>query len=367
MRLRPGCEARCPACAHRLLTAPESMAQKAAWLGRMLAPWQDRLLPPQSVPEEARWAYREKVCLATTWQDGRWHFGLRRGEEIIPIPDCPVHTVRVRRMGRWLAEVLPGAGGFPMVYYVQSGAQATLVLKSAVLPDLDWLDLADRQALSGIGLEGLWLHLFPSAGRRVFHKTGWHLCWGQPRSRDEDGLCYGPTSFRQLLPTLHRQALAEATAFLAPSPDDYVLDLCCGTGGTLRHWAAYGARASGVEWSGEAVDCAAANAPTATVLRGTCAQRLPQLTAWWEPVPPSHRLLYANPPRTGLEPAVMAWIGATGQPARIAYLSCSAGTLARDLDQLEQAGYAVERLHPYDFFPQTHHVETLALLRRTTG
>ena len=50
------------------------------------------------------------------------------------------------------------------------------------------------------------------------------------------------------------------------------------------------------------------------------------------------------------------------RPARIAYLSCSAGTLARDLAMLESAGYAVVRIHPYDFFPLTHHVEALALL-----
>jgi tRNA/tmRNA/rRNA uracil-C5-methylase (TrmA/RlmC/RlmD family) len=48
---------------------------------------------------------------------------------------------------------------------------------------------------------------------------------------------------------------------------------------------------------------------------------------------------------------------------RIAYLSCSAGTLARDLAGLESAGYVVCSLHPFDFFPLTHHVECLALLR----
>ena len=53
------------------------------------------------------------------------------------------------------------------------------------------------------------------------------------------------------------------------------------------------------------------------------------------------------------------------RPDRMAYLSCSAGTLRRDLDALVQTGYAVERITPYDFFPQTHHVETLALLRRS--
>ena len=52
------------------------------------------------------------------------------------------------------------------------------------------------------------------------------------------------------------------------------------------------------------------------------------------------------------------------RPARIAYLSCSAGTLARDLESFEAAGYSLARILPYDFFPLTHHVEALALLER---
>jgi hypothetical protein len=48
----------------------------------------------------------------------------------------------------------------------------------------------------------------------------------------------------------------------------------------------------------------------------------------------------------------------------MAYLSCSAGTLARDLGTFEAAGYSIDRIVPYDFFPLTHHVEALALLER---
>ena len=60
--------------------------------------------------------------------------------------------------------------------------------------------------------------------------------------------------------------------------------------------------------------------------------------------------------------AVRDWAAAEFRPERLAYLSCSAGTLNRDLSALAAAGYTVEALMPYDFFPQTHHVETLALM-----
>ena len=72
-----------------------------------------------------------------------------------------------------------------------------------------------------------------------------------------------------------------------------------------------------------------------------------------------------NPPRSGLEREVAGALARELRPARVAYLSCSAGTLARDLAAFEDAGYSVASIRPYDFFPGTHHVEALALLERT--
>jgi len=74
------------------------------------------------------------------------------------------------------------------------------------------------------------------------------------------------------------------------------------------------------------------------------------------------RVAYVNPPRSGLEAPVTAALATELRPVRLAYLSCSAGTLARDLSVLEAAGYRVTGIEPYDFFPLTHHVETLARL-----
>lgn len=333
------------------------------WLRRILAPWADRLQPVQAVAGAARWGYRGKVCLSAVWSAAEgWNFGLWRRDELIPIPDCPVHADRVRTLIRWFRETLPPGPEFPLAFYVQAGAQATLILKTQRVPDAGWLDDERRAELAASELEGLWLHLHPAAGRRLFARRGWTLLWGQPRSRDAFGLEYGPTAFQQLIPTLYRQALDAAEDFLAPGPDDPIADLYCGIGASLARWTQRGARVIGVELGGEAVECAGLNAPAAPVLRGKCADRIPQLRAWTPAT--GTRLLYLNPPRTGLEPAVLAWTTDEYRPERLAYLSCSAGTLSRDLAALAAAGYSVEALLPYDFFPQTHHVETLALLRR---
>jgi 23S rRNA (uracil1939-C5)-methyltransferase len=316
-----------------------SLAQKQHYLERTLQRWADRLEPVTGPRAAERLGYRDRVTLSARWSDGNgWQFGLMRRDELIAIHDCPVHTGRVRALVHALVQHLPRGDELPLAYLHVAGAQATLVVKSH---HVDHRSLARAvEAAAGTGLEGLWLHLHPAAGRK-----------------------HGPTAFMQAFPRLHRESLLAARAYLAPDADTSVLDLYCGLGSTLREWTRAGSRSLGVELSGEAVRCAALNAPGATVLRGTCLQRLPQIVAWWSEREET-RVAYVNPPRSGLEDEVTAALASGLRPARIAYLSCSAGTLARDLGTFEAAGYSLDRIVPYDFFPLTHHVEALALLER---
>jgi len=73
-----------------------------------------------------------------------------------------------------------------------------------------------------------------------------------------------------------------------------------------------------------------------------------------------------NPPRRGCDEAVLREI-AKKMPAKIVYVSCNPRTLARDvLLLLEYApGLKLRTLEPFDMFPQTAHVETIALLENT--
>src|SRR5207247_4889905 len=75
------------------------------------------------------------------------------------------------------------------------------------------------------------------------------------------------------------------------------------------------------------------------------------------------RAVVLNPPRRGCKPEVLR-VAADLRPERMVYVSCDPETLARDLDRLLQLGYSSARLVPLDMFPQTDHVETVALLER---
>jgi 23S rRNA (uracil1939-C5)-methyltransferase len=71
----------------------------------------------------------------------------------------------------------------------------------------------------------------------------------------------------------------------------------------------------------------------------------------------------ADPPRQGLSPALRRALAHKGPPV-FAYVSCDSATLARDCGELIAGGYRLERLTGYDFYPQTAHIESLAVFRR---
>ncbi len=78
---------------------------------------------------------------------------------------------------------------------------------------------------------------------------------------------------------------------------------------------------------------------------------------------PDAELIAVDPPRAGLAKAARGAITASGA-ARLIYVSCDVATWARDVAEFETAGWRLERAQPFDFYPQTHHIEMLSMLAR---
>jgi 23S rRNA (uracil1939-C5)-methyltransferase len=147
--------------------------------------------------------------------------------------------------------------------------------------------------------------------------------------------------------------------YLAPTGSGVLLDAYCGVGVFGLSLASEVGQVIGVEESPSAVADARFNAglaDNAEFIEGRVEEVLPSLGD-------SIDLAVLDPPRQGCaSKALTALAGLT--PDKIVYVSCDPATLARDTRLLVQAGYQLVEVQPVDMFPQTYHIENVALLRR---
>jgi len=146
---------------------------------------------------------------------------------------------------------------------------------------------------------------------------------------------------------------------LAPAKDKRLLDLYCGVGLFGLSLADQVGSVLGVESDPSAVADFHYNArglDQIELIEGKVQSVLARIN---EPVD----LVLLDPPRSGAGQAVTGQI-ARLQPRRIAYVSCDPATLGRDARHLVENGYLLQEVHPVDLFPQTYHVESVALFIR---
>ena len=156
----------------------------------------------------------------------------------------------------------------------------------------------------------------------------------------------------------------KAVEFAGLTGKEIVFDVYCGTGTISLFLAKHAKAVYGIEIVPPAITDARRNAEdnhcdNATFLLGDAAQKLPELLE--QGIKPDVVLL--DPPRAGCEERVLSSIVHV-KPKRIVYVSCNPSTLARDLAYLSSHGYNVPIVQPVDMFPQTAHVECVALIER---
>ena len=98
------------------------------------------------------------------------------------------------------------------------------------------------------------------------------------------------------------------------------------------------------------------------MLAGKVEARLPEVLAELGAKP---CVALIDPPRGGLASSAIEALGAAKCLESLFYLSCSPESLARDLKHLAKVGWHVRKIMPFDFFPRTRHLETLAWLARS--
>lgn len=174
-----------------------------------------------------------------------------------------------------------------------------------------------------------------------------------------------PQVFFQANTPVAAQLVTEVLQALALQGHEQVLELYCGAGLFTIPIATVAGSVVGIEANAAAVADAYQNAATASVLARVEFITAPVEQAINEPalVQRIWDAIVLDPPRAGIAPAVLTTLLNFAAPI-IVYVSCDPATLARDAHLLVANGYRLHYAQPLDMFPQTHHVETVALFAR---
>jgi tRNA/tmRNA/rRNA uracil-C5-methylase (TrmA/RlmC/RlmD family) len=285
-------------------------------------------LPEELTPgDETGLRWRTRVRFAV---DRAGHAGLRahRSHEVVLVSDCliahPVVTqVQVTRQA-W-----PGATAVDVAAAPVSGERAVMVEGKPRRP--------------GTSPRFLTQH---AAGR------DWRVA---------------ASGFWQVHPAAADTLAGAVLEALRPRSGDTALDLFCGAGlfaGVLAEAVGPSGAVIAVEQDQAAVADARHNlrgTGWARVHRGDAAEVIARIGTG------GARIAVADPPRTGLPPALIDLLAAAPGLERIGYVSCDPATLARDLKLFSQRGWHLDGLRAFDAFPMTHHVEALATLTGPPG
>ena len=181
-----------------------------------------------------------------------------------------------------------------------------------------------------------------------------------------DGLKFkiGPKSFFQ---TNYKQALElyrKTLEFADLKGDEVVYDLYTGTGTIAQYVARNAKQVIGIESVPEAIDAAKEHAALNGLTNTTfyCGDMKNVFNDEFLENHPKADVLITDPPRDGMHQKVVEQILKLA-PEKIVYVSCNSATQARDLALMKEQ-YRLIKILPVDMFPQTHHVENIALLVR---
>ena len=302
----------------------------------------------------------------------------RRGSHrIVNMNRCPVLDPRIDGLiapikadleaTRWPVDVNLTSGGGLRHLALRVGHHSgevliTLVSSHNNLPGLE--ALAQQWMQRWPEVVGVNLNLQPKASNVVLGPDTFQVCgrsWLLEQFAGHE-LHIAADTFFQVNTAQAERLVPLLVSFFLETPTTQVLEAYCGIGTFSLPLAAAGLDVLGLELHGGSVQQARANAernalPRARFEQGDVAACLAEHLAW-------AASLLVDPPRKGLAPEVMDAI-LHAPPRRLAYLSCNPATLARDLGRLtSEAGYRLRPIQPIDFFPQTSHVECLALLER---
>ena len=323
----------CGGCQLQHLAYDGQLAAKRAIVGDTLRRiGKLKIEDPEVVEALEEWRYRSKISMAVKTSVGLHPYD--RPNFVFPLADCHITDFRLMALWRELR------GRLAML-----PRQLTrLTLR---------LDREERRHIIAESAGEPWLN-----AEQVREALGDDvICWWRPvdgAARVVAGPATGfpATAFEQVNPGMGALARRWAVEQLGDVRGQTVWDLYGGIGDTAALLVERGASVVSVDADEKAVTWGRSRLPLARFIAARAEDVLASL-----PVPYA---VVVNPPRAGLHWNVSLRL--TSEPVpKLVYISCDPATLARDLQRLN-VNYQVTAVRVFDLFPQTAHVETVAVM-----
>ncbi len=322
------------------------------------------ILPPLRA---AAWGYRDKARLGVKYvaAKGRVLVGFRERHAsfIADIRRCDVLLPRVGERLDALAALIGGLDARARIPQIEVAADRERV--QLVFRHLDPLSASDLDRLAEFGRA----HDFciqlqpggPDSVRNLYPDE--QVLYLEPLADGDIRIPFGALDFVQVNRAINQQMVAQAMRLLELEPGDRVLDLFCGLGNFTLPLARASASVCGVEGDAAMVERARAAARQNAIdnseyFRADLEQpdpASPWMRQTWDK-------LLLDPPRSGAR-AIAEEIGRFAA-RRIVYVSCQPSSLVRDAAIIRAEGYRLTQLGIMDMFPQTAHVESMAVFAR---
>jgi len=370
-RIEPLCEAfgMCGGCALQHLSTDGQLSLKQATmldnLQRIGSVTPERILTPI---QGSAWGYRRKARLAVkhVYKKGRVLVGFRERNKpyVANMNRCETLHPSLGDRFEDLSALIEGLSIHDRLPQIECavGDNATAMIFRV----LDAPSDKDLQAFAEFG-QKFDIQIFlqtggpdsvvPLPGQGVPEPLHYRI----PESDAE--ITFTPTDFLQVHGEVNLLMIRQALELLAPDKESRVLDFFCGLGNFSLPLARQSGQVIGMELAEDMIRRAKQNAANSGIENVTFLQAdLTQPLASLEPLQGVNRILL-DPPRTGAAELIDPLLALKAE--RIVYVSCHPGTLARDAGRLvHEGGYQLVAAGVMDMFPQTSHVESMALFQR---
>ncbi len=232
-----------------------------------------------------------------------------------------------------------------------------------VFRHLEELSSTDRVKLTQFAMDtGFWLQLQPHGPDSIIPLyPPEQILRFKPLADQDIEIAFKASDFTQVNSAINQQMVKQALDFLDIQPEDNVLDLFCGLGNFTLPMAQKASRVSAVEGDPGMVLRARKNALEHGLMNTeyyVSDLTKPDGSESWLKTHCDKILL--DPPRSGALEIIPYLIKMNA--VKIVYVSCQPSTLVRDLKILVASGYRLSHLGLVDMFPQTAHVECMAVL-----